>query len=61
VVFVLLSASFASAQSFQGTLRGRILDPKGAAASAVAITLTDEGTSIRRQTTTNEQGELGGP
>jgi len=43
VVFVLLSASFASAQSFQGTLRGRILDPKGAAASAVAITLTDEG------------------
>jgi hypothetical protein len=57
VAFVVLSLSFAFAQSFQGTLRGRVLDPKGATASAAVVTLIDEGTSVRRQTVTNEQGE----
>jgi hypothetical protein len=47
----------ALAQSFQGSLRGRVLDPKGATAPAATITLIDEGTSVRRQTITNEQGE----
>ena len=57
VVFAVLSVSFAFAQSFQGTLRGRVLDPKGATASAAVVTLIDEGTAVRRQTVTNEQGE----
>jgi hypothetical protein len=57
VIFVLLFVSVAFAQSFQGTLRGRVLDPKGATASAAVVTLIDEGTAVRRQTVTNEQGE----
>src|SRR5664279_1354130 len=57
VFIVLLTASLALAQSFQGTLRGRVLDPKGATASAAIITLTDEGTAVSRKTVTNEQGE----
>ena len=57
VFLVLLSVSLTFAQSFQGTLRGRVLDPKGATASGAIITLTDEGTSVRRKTITNEQGE----
>jgi hypothetical protein len=45
------------AQSFQGSLRGRVLDPKGATTPAATITLIDEGTAVRRRTITNEQGE----
>jgi len=57
VVFAVLSVSVAFAQSFQGTLRGRVLDPKGATASAAVVTLIDESTAVRRQTVSNEQGE----
>lgn len=52
-----LISSFAFAQSFKGTLRGRVLDPEGAAISAAEITLTDEGTLVRRSTFANDQGE----
>jgi len=55
--FGVLISSFAFAQSFQGTLRGRVLDPNGATTAAAAITLTDEGTLVARSTVTNDQGE----
>ena len=56
LVFVLMTA-VGFAQSFQGALRGRVVDPNGAAVSGAIITLTDEATLITRTTLTNEQGE----
>ncbi|HKD04904.1 MAG TPA: TonB-dependent receptor [Bryobacteraceae bacterium] len=44
------------AQSFQGSLRGRVVDPNGAATPAAKITLTDEATSGARSTISNDQG-----
>ncbi|MCU1235844.1 MAG: carboxypeptidase regulatory-like protein, partial [Candidatus Solibacter sp.] len=57
VFLAVLLASSALAQSFYGGLRGRVLDPKGAAAAAAIVTLTDEGKSSGRKTVTNDQGE----
>jgi hypothetical protein len=57
VIFGLFISSFAFAQTFQGTLRGRVLDPNGAATTTAAITLTDEDTSVSRRTVTSDQGE----
>src|SRR5207248_4417026 len=47
VVFLFLTA-FVHAQSFQGSLRGRIADPNGAVVPMAKITVTDEGTSSSR-------------
>jgi len=58
VLFSVLISSLGFAQSFQGTLRGRLLDPNGATTAAAAITLTDEGTLIARSTVTNDQGRI---
>lgn len=51
--FVLLS----SAQTFQGSLRGRIIDPNGAAVGSVRVTLTDQATALLRSTVSNDTGE----
>ena len=56
-VYVLLVSGLVLAQSFQGSLRGRVTDPDGAATSKTKITITDEATSAIRATTTNDQGE----
>jgi hypothetical protein len=53
----LLIAAIASAQSFQGSLRGRVLDPQGAAVNPATLSLTDEATSVSRRTITNSEGE----
>jgi hypothetical protein len=55
-IFMALVSSLAAAQTFQGVVRGRILDPNGGTVSAVIITLIDEGTSVSRRTTSNDQG-----
>jgi hypothetical protein len=52
-LFVLVSA----AQTFQGSLRGRVVDPNGAAATSVRLTLTDEATALVRSTVSNDSGE----
>ncbi|HMJ62415.1 MAG TPA: carboxypeptidase-like regulatory domain-containing protein, partial [Bryobacteraceae bacterium] len=57
VFLAVLISSFAFAQSFQGTLRGRVLDPNGGATAAAALTLTDEGTLVARRTVASDQGE----
>jgi hypothetical protein len=57
VTSLLLLCGLASAQSFQGSLRGRVIDPKGAAIGLAKITLVDEGTSAGRATITSDQGE----
>lgn len=54
---VLLFCTLSFAQTFQGSLRGRVSDPNGAAAQSVKITLTDEATSVSRSTLSNDQGE----
>jgi len=56
-IFVVLVSSVVSAQTFQGVVRGRVLDPSGGAATVATITLTDEGTLVSRRTITNDQGE----
>lgn len=50
-------AGMAAAQSFQGSLRGRVVDPAGAAVVLAKVTATDEGTSVGRSTVTSPQGE----
>ena len=56
VSFFLLLA-IAAAQTFQGSLRGRITDPSGAAATGIRVLISTEGTSESRSTITNDQGE----
>jgi hypothetical protein len=52
-----LISALAYGQSFQGSLRGRIADPKGASVPLAKITLVDVATTIGRSTITNDQGE----
>ncbi|MBV9771008.1 MAG: TonB-dependent receptor [Bryobacterales bacterium] len=56
IVGIFLSA-FAGGQTFQGTLRGRVVDPNGATTANAKLTLTDQGTQISRTTVTNGEGE----
>src|SRR3984885_11501569 len=53
--FVFSSAAFG--QSFQGSLRGRVLDPNGAGTPAAKITLTNAATSVPRTTVSDAKGE----
>jgi trimeric autotransporter adhesin len=54
---LLLFVAAAVAQTFQGSLRGRVVDPNGAPTAAAVVTLTEEGTSAARKTLTSDQGE----
>lgn len=56
-VYVAMLSTFAFAQSFQGTLRGRVIDPTGTATSAAKVTITDEATQVSRSTVSSDQGE----
>jgi hypothetical protein len=56
ILAVVLSA-LTFAQTFQGTLRGRIVDPGGASVQGTKVTITDEATNVSRGTVTNDQGE----
>jgi hypothetical protein len=56
-LFSVLVAAVLSAQTFQGTLRGRVVDPNGAVTASAKITLIDEGTQVARSTVTNGDGE----
>jgi len=55
IAIFVIGAAFA--QTFQGSLRGRVTDPSGAATSGARIAITDEATSVSRSTVTNDQGE----
>ncbi|MBV9506169.1 MAG: carboxypeptidase regulatory-like domain-containing protein [Acidobacteriia bacterium] len=57
LIFTLLLASVVRAQSFQGSLRGRVVDPNDAAVPAARLTITDEATKVSRSTLTNDAGE----
>jgi hypothetical protein len=57
VYSLLVLAVTLSAQSFQGSLRGRITDPKAATIPMARITIVDEGSGMARSTLTSDQGE----
>lgn len=46
-----------SAQSFRGTIVGRVTDPSGADVPGANVTVTQNGTNITRTVTTNDSGE----
>lgn len=56
-----MCTGLAAAQSFQGSLRGRVLDPNGAAVALTKVTVMDEGTSIGRSAVTGPEGEYAFP
>ncbi len=56
-IFAILFSVLAFGQTFQGTLRGRILDPTGNPTSAAKVVITDESTQVGRATVSNDQGE----
>ena len=58
LISVIAFAAAAYAQSFQGSLRGRILDQSGSTTTAAKIVIVDEATQATRFTVTNEQGEF---
>ncbi len=57
LLLIALFSVAALAQTFQGTLRGRVVDPADAAISGAKITIFDEGTKVSRTTVSNDQGE----
>jgi hypothetical protein len=52
-----LFSVLAYGQTFQGSLRGRVVDPNGAVTPAAKLTIVDEATQVRRTTASNDQGE----
>jgi hypothetical protein len=56
-ISVALFSVLAFSQTFQGTLRGRVVDPAGTAVQGTKVTITDESTNVARGTVTNDQGE----
>lgn len=61
VCTVLLFSALVWAQSFQGSLRGRVTDPKDAVVPVAKITLVEEATSVASTTVTNDKGEYSFP
>ena len=58
LVFVgLVFSAVAFGQTFQGSLRGRVVDPDGAGTPDAKLTLIDEGTSVTRTTISKTSGE----
>jgi trimeric autotransporter adhesin len=57
LISAVLLSTLTLAQTFQGSLRGRVADPAGAAVTTATLTLTDEGTSESRKTISNDLGE----
>ena len=53
----LVLSGTAYAQSFQGSLRGRVLDPNGGGTPSAKLTLTDEATQVQRATITDANGD----
>ncbi|MGH9845377.1 MAG: carboxypeptidase regulatory-like domain-containing protein, partial [Blastocatellia bacterium] len=65
VVFLLLAACCplpaAFAQSATATLSGAVLDEKGAVITGVTVTIINNATSLKRQTTTGAEGSFTAP
>ena len=62
VVFSALGvAQLAWGQAFQGSLRGRVTDPKDAVVPLAKVSLVDEGTDVSSSTVTNAEGQYSFP
>lgn len=61
VITALAFSQMAWAQSFQGSLRGRVTDPKDAVVPVAKVTLIDQATSVASTTVTNDKGEYSFP
>ena len=57
LIAAVLFAGLAFGQTFQGSLRGRIVDQSGATEPSAKVTIVDEATQLTRSTITNDQGE----
>lgn len=55
-LFILLSSTIVSAQTFRGTILGTITDPNGAVVPNVKITVKNTSTGLERETTTDGEG-----
>ena len=55
---LLCAAGWLAGQSYQGGLRGRVVDGQGAAVAVSKVTLLDEEKSTTRSTITNPDGEF---
>ncbi len=53
---LLLTAALGKAQTSRGTLTGIVTDSSGGAIAKATVTITQAGTNLKRQTTTNEAG-----
>ena len=58
LVGLFIAAITMSAQSFYGSVRGRIQDPGGGAISTASVRIIDEGTSTVRTALSSEAGEF---
>jgi hypothetical protein len=54
---MLLTSAFASAQTFQGGVRGAVRDADGGVLPGTTVTLTNDNTGATRTAVTNERGE----
>lgn len=54
---LVLSPTALHAQILYGSLVGNVTDPTGAAVPGAAVTITNKGTGLSRETTTNDAGE----
>jgi hypothetical protein len=58
LLFCLSSPAFAQSLGSAGTIRGRVTDPSGAVIAGAAVTLSNDLTLYRRETTTAASGEF---
>jgi len=56
-IFTVLISGMTFGQTFQGTLRGRVVDPAGSPSAGAKVALTDEATQVGRATVSNDQGD----
>jgi trimeric autotransporter adhesin len=62
VVFSALTFSqMAWGQAFQGSLRGRVTDPKDAVVPLAKVTVVEEAANVSNSTVTNDQGQYSFP
>jgi Carboxypeptidase regulatory-like domain/TonB dependent receptor len=56
LLICVLVFSAASRAQFRASIQGTVLDPKGAAVAGAKVTVTNQDTTIQRETTTSDQG-----
>src|SRR5258705_5386557 len=55
-LLILLAATLASAQSFRGSIRGKVTDPSGGVISGAKVSAINTGTGLKREAATGDDG-----